>query len=212
MFHLPTGQHAGAARRVFTQSIRAAAAPRTAENLMGIQSIGTPFLWMGFILFVLALLALDLSVFHRRAHAVRVGEAFLWSAIWITLALVFNLGVYFWFGPEHGLEFLTGYLVEKALSVDNIFVFLIIFSYFAVPAAFQHRVLFWGILGALLMRAIFILLGAALLQKFHWIIYMFGAFLVVTGIKLLVQPGNQVHPERNPLFRLFLRLVPSVSD
>ena len=179
---------------------------------MGIQSIGTPFLWLGFILLVLALLAFDLAVFHRQAHKVRVGEAFLWSAVWIALALVFNLGVYFWFGPDHGLEFLTSYLVEKALSVDNIFVFLIIFGYFAVPAAFQHRVLFWGILGALLMRAVFILLGAALLQKFHWVIYIFGVFLIVTAIKLLVQHGNQVHPERNPLFRLFLRLVPSLSD
>jgi tellurite resistance protein TerC len=179
---------------------------------MGLQTIGTPLLWIGFTLFVLAMLALDLGVFHRRAHEVRVREALLWTAVWIAQALLFNVGVYFLFGPERALEFLTGYVIEKALSVDNIFVFLVIFSYFAVPAALQHRVLFWGILGALVMRAIFIFLGAALLQKFHWVIYIFGAFLVVTGVKLLLQRGSEVHPERNPLFRLFQRLVPSVSD
>jgi len=179
---------------------------------MDIESVGTPLLWIGFILFVLAMLGLDLGVFHRRAHEVRVREALLWTAVWITLALVFNVGVYFWFGPERALEFLTGYLIEKALSVDNIFVFLVIFSYFAVPAALQHRVLFWGILGALVMRAIFIFLGAALLQQFHWVIYIFGAFLLFTGVKLLLQRGTEMHPERNPLFRLFQRLVPSKSD
>ena len=179
---------------------------------MGIESVGTPLLWIGFTLFVLAMLGLDLGVFLRRAHEVRVREALTWTGVWIALALLFNAGVYFWFGPERALEFLTGYVIEKALSVDNIFVFLIIFSYFAVPAALQHRVLFWGILGALVMRAIFIFLGAALLQKFHWVIYIFGAFLVITGVKLLLQRGSEVHPERNPLFRLFQRLVPSVSD
>ncbi|MEK7408046.1 MAG: TerC family protein [Acidobacteriota bacterium] len=179
---------------------------------MGIESVGTPLLWVGFTLFVLAMLGLDLGVFHRRAHEVRVREALLWTLVWITVALLFNVGVYFWFGPERALEFFTGYLIEKALSVDNIFVFLVIFSYFAVPAAFQHRVLFWGILGALVMRAIFILLGAALLQRFHWVIYIFGAFLVFTGVKLFLQRGSEVHPERNPLFRLFRRLVASVGD
>ena len=179
---------------------------------MALESVGTPLLWIGFTLFVLAMLGLDLGVFHRRAHEVRVREALTWTAVWIALALLFNAGVYFWFGPDHALEFLTGYVIEKALSVDNIFVFVVIFSYFGVPAAFQHRVLFWGILGALIMRAIFILLGTAVLQKFHWVIYIFGAFLVVTGVKLLLQRGSEVHPERNPLFRLFRRLVPSVSD
>jgi len=179
---------------------------------MGLETIGTPFLWIGFTLFVLAMLGLDVGVFHRRAHEVRMREALVWTIVWIALALLFNVGVYFWFGSERALEFLTGYLIEKALSVDNIFVFLVIFSYFAVPAAFQHRVLFWGILGALIMRAIFILLGAALLQKFHWVIYIFGAFLVVTGVKLLLQRNREMHPERNPLFRLFQRLVPSVAD
>ena len=175
-------------------------------------SIGTPLLWIGFTVFVLAMLALDLGVFHRKAHEVRVREALIWTAVWISLALVFNLGVYFWFGSERALEFLTGYVIEKALSVDNIFVFIVIFSVFAVPAQLQHRVLFWGIIGALVLRAIFILLGAALLSRFHWIGYLFGAFLVFTGIKLLVQRSGEVHPERNPLFRLFRRFVPSVAD
>jgi tellurite resistance protein TerC len=128
------------------------------------------------------MLGLDLGVFHRRAHAIRIREAFLWTVVWISLASLFNVGVYFWFGPDPAVEFFTGYLIEKALSVDNIFVFLVIFSYFAVPAALQHRVLFWGVLGALIMRATFILLGAALLQRFHWLIYIFGAFLVFTGV------------------------------
>jgi tellurite resistance protein TerC len=159
---------------------------------VGLASIGTPVLWIGFTLFVLAMLALDLGVFHRRAHEVRVKEALLWS--------------------ERALEFLTGFLIEKALSVDNIFVFLVLFSYFAVPPALQHRVLFWGIVGALGMRAAFILLGAALLQSFHWVIYIFGGFLVLTGVKLLLQRGSEVHPEHNPLFRQFKRLIPAVGD
>lgn len=178
---------------------------------MGIESIGTPWLWVGFTLLVLALLGLDLGVFHRREHTVRTREALIWTAVWIALALVFNAAVYRWFGPERALEFFTGYLIEKALSVDNIFVFIVIFSYFKVPPAYQHRVLFWGILGALIMRAIFILLGAALLQQFHWVIYIFGAFLLITGARML-RRTSEVHPERNPLFRLFHRLVPSVKD
>jgi len=178
----------------------------------GIESIGTPWLWIGFIGFVLAMLALDLGVFHRKAHEVRVREALIWTGVWISLALVFNLGVYFWFGSERALEFLTGYVIEKALSVDNIFVFIVVFSAFAVPPKLQHRVLFWGILGALVMRAFFIVVGAALLHRFHWVIYIFGAFLVFTGLKLLLQRNDEVHPERNPLFRLFRRFVPSVSD
>jgi len=179
---------------------------------MGLESIGTPSLWIGFTVFVLAMLALDLGVFHRKAHEVSVKEALTWTGVWVSLALVFNVGVYFWFGSERALEFLTGYVLEKALSVDNIFVFIVVFSAFAVPAKLQHRVLFWGILGALVMRAIFIVVGAALLHRFHWVIYIFGAFLVFTGVKLLLQRGEEVHPERNPLFRLFRRLVPSVSD
>ena len=179
---------------------------------MGLESIGTPLLWIGFTLFVLAMLALDLGVVHRQAHTVHMREALLWTGVWITLALVFSIGVYVWFGAERAFEFLTGYLIEEALSVDNVFVFLIIFGAFAVPPVLQHRVLFWGILGALLMRALFVILGAALLQQFHWVGYLFGAFLVFTGIKLLMQRGGEAHPERNPLLRLFRRCVPVVED
>jgi tellurite resistance protein TerC len=178
--------------------------------MMAVETIGTPSLWVGFTLFVLALLALDLGVFHRTAHQVGMREALAWSVIWIALALLFNGLVYRWFGPERGLEFLTGYLIEKALAVDNIFVFVVLFSYFAVPAVLQHKVLFWGILGALIMRAIVIFLGAALLQRFHWVMYVFGAFLVVTGIKLFKQNETDIHPERNLLFRLFVRFVPAI--
>jgi len=177
---------------------------------MYMESIGTPSLWIGFTVFVLALLALDLGVFHRKAHEVNAREALTWSVIWISLALLFNIGVYQWFGPERGLEFLTGFLIEKALAVDNIFVFVVLFSYFAVPASLQHKVLFWGILGALIMRAVFIVLGAALLQHFHWIMYVFGAFLVLTGVKLFKQNETDIHPERNLLFRLFIRFVPAI--
>jgi tellurite resistance protein TerC len=179
---------------------------------MNVETVGTPLLWIGFTLFVLAMLGLDLGVFHRRAHAIHIREALLWTLVWISLALLFNVGVYFWFGSERGLEFFTGYLIEKALSVDNIFVFLVIFSYFAVPAALQHRVLFWGVFGALILRAAFIVLGAALLQQFHWLIYVFGVFLVFTGVKLLLHRERGFHPERNPLFRYFRGLVPSISE
>jgi tellurite resistance protein TerC len=179
---------------------------------MNTVSIGTPALWIGFTVFILAMLALDLGVFHRKAHAVRVREALSWSMVWISLALVFNAGVYFWFGPERALEFLTGYLIEKALSVDNLFVFLVLFSYFAVPVQLQHRVLFWGIAGALIMRAGFIAAGAALIQNFHWVIYVFGAFLVFTGFKLLAAKESEIHPERNLFIRLFRKLVRCVPD
>lgn len=177
---------------------------------MGAESIGTPVLWTSFTLLVLALLALDLGVFHRREHAVNTKEALTWTVVWIALALIFNAGVYHWFGPERGLEFFTGYLIEKALSVDNIFVFIVIFSYFQVPPAYHHRVLFWGILGALIMRAVFILLGAALLQHFHWVVYVFGLFLLITGVKMM-RRAAEIHPERNPLFLLFHRFVPAVK-
>ena len=176
------------------------------------ETVGTPLLWGGFIAFVLAMLALDLGVFHRKAHEVSLREAGVWSAIWVSLALLFGLAVYQGFGPERGLEFATGYLIEKALAVDNIFVFYAIFAYFAVPAAYQHRVLFWGILGALVMRAIFIFAGAALLQQFHWLIYVFGAVLVITAVKLLVMSDHGVDPEKNAVYRIFRRLVPCVSE
>jgi tellurite resistance protein TerC len=177
-----------------------------------ITTVGTPALWLGFTALVLALLVVDLGVFHRKAHAVSVREAAVWSAVWIALALGFNAFVWWAFGPERGTAFLAGYLIEKALAVDNIFVFYAIFAYFAVPAAYQHRVLFWGILGALVMRAVFIFLGAALIQQFHWVMYVFGAVLVVTAVKLFVMSEEGVHPERNPVYRLVRRVLPSVSE
>ena len=170
------------------------------------------WMWVGFNLFVLAMLALDLGVFHRRPHAVSVKEALVWSGVWISLALLFNAGVYYWSGPQPALEFLTGYLIEKSLSVDNIFVFLLIFSYFRVPERHQHRVLFWGILGALAMRAIFIFAGISLIERFHWVIYIFGAFLVLTGFRMAMGGNKEVHPERNPALRLIRRLMPVTND
>jgi tellurite resistance protein TerC len=167
--------------------------------------------WLAFNIFVVVMLALDLGVFHRKAHVIEIKESLVWTALWIALALLFNLGIYFWRGPETALEFLTGYLIERSLSIDNIFVFLLIFSYFRVSSLYQHKVLFWGILGAMIMRVIFIFAGVALIQKFHWIIYIFGAFLILTGIKMAWQRDKQIHPERNPVLRVFRRLMP-VSD
>lgn len=178
---------------------------------MILETIGTPALWTGFTGFILLMLVLDLGLFHRRAHVVQIREAIIWVGVWIALALVFNLGIWHWFGSERALEFLTGYLIEKALSVDNLFIFLIIFSYFSVPAALQHRILFFGILGALIMRAIFIALGALLLQKFSWIIYPFGLILILTAIRLFFQKESDVHPENNILIKLFKKLVPHAS-
>ena len=168
--------------------------------------------WIGFNIFVLAMLAIDLGVFHRRAHVVSVREAAIWSAVWISQALLFNAGLFILMGSQKGMEFLTGYVIEKSLSVDNIFVFLLIFSYFNVPAQYQHRVLFYGILGALVMRAIFIAAGLGLLELFHWIIYPFGAFLVLMGFRMLTQREAEVHPERNPLLRLARRFFPVTPD
>lgn len=180
--------------------------------MLGLVTVGTPALWAGFLAFVVAMLALDLGVFHRKEHAVGFKEAAIWTMVWVATALCFNGLVYLWFGSTLAKEFLTGYLIEKALSVDNLFVFLIIFSYFGVKSAHQHRVLFWGILGALVMRAVFIMAGAALIQSFSWVIYVFGGFLVITAIKLILQKEGEVHPERNPIFLLFRRFVPSVSE
>lgn len=165
------------------------------------------WLWVGFNAFVLVMLAVDLGVFHREAHEVSIREAGAWSALWIALALVFNFGVYRFLGAEAGLEFLAGYLIEKSLSVDNIFIFVLIFSYFQVPPRYQHRVLFWGILGALLMRGGMIAAGAALIREFHWIIYVFGAFLVVTGIRMGTQTEHAIEPESNPVIRLVRRFT-----
>ncbi len=175
-------------------------------------SVGTPALWIGFTLFVLLALVLDLGLFHRRAHAVSLKEAAGWSVAWVSLALIFNAGVYRYLGHQAALEFLTGYLIELALSVDNLFVFLIIFSYFSVPPHLKHRVLFWGILGAMAMRIAFILVGAALLAAFHWIVYVFGAFLVYTGVKIIFQEQTEVHPEKNAVLRLVRRFVPVVHE
>lgn len=175
-------------------------------------SVANPFFLLGFLAVVLFLLALDLGVLHRKAHVVGFREALLWSIVWVVLSLSFGTFVYFAFGATKGLEFFAGYLIEYALSVDNIFVFILLFSYFAVPPRLHHRVLFWGIIGALIMRATFILAGAALLQMFHWIIYVFGLFLVFTGYKILKQGETEVHPERNPVVRLFQRFIPLVAD
>lgn len=166
------------------------------------------FIWIAFNVFVLGMLALDLGVFHRKAHTVSIKEASIWSVVWVCLAMIFNVGIYFAWGSEKALEFLTGYVIEKSLSVDNLFVFLMIFQYFSTPSQYQHRVLFWGILGALILRAIFIAAGAALLATFHWMIYVFGAFLVVTGIKMLLQGDEKIEPEKNPVVRLFEKWVP----
>ena len=166
------------------------------------------WLLVGFNVFVLAMLSLDLFVFHRKAHEVSTREAASWTAFWIALAMAFNYGVYRVMGADVGLEFLTGYLIEKALSVDNIFVFVLIFGYFNVPLKYQHRVLFWGILGALVMRGTMIAAGAALIHEFHWVIYIFGAFLVLTGIRMATQSEHGFDPEHNPVLRLVRRMIP----
>ncbi|MFT3784447.1 MAG: TerC family protein [Nibricoccus sp.] len=166
------------------------------------------WLWIGFNLFVLAMLALDLGVFHRKAHAVGLRESVTWTVVWVGLAGVFNLAVWHYAGSQKALEFLTGYVIEKSLSVDNVFVFALLFSYFAVPPTYQHKVLFWGVLGALLMRAAMIVAGAALITHFNWVIYLFGVFLIATGIKMVVKRSEEIHPERNPIVNWFKRLIP----
>ncbi len=168
--------------------------------------------WLLFNLFVVTMLVLDLGVFHRRAHRVKFREALGWSLMWIALAGVFAVLVYFWHGRGATLEFVTGYVIELSLSVDNLFVFLLIFRYFRVPPVHQHKVLFWGILGALVMRGIFILLGVGLIRQFHWIIYVFGALLVYSGIKLFRQEEMEIHPEKNPVLRVFRRWMPVTKD
>jgi tellurite resistance protein TerC len=173
----------------------------------------TPILfWIIFNAFVLLMLALDLGVFHRKAHNVSVKEALVWTIVWVVLALLFNLFLFFRMGRQPALEFFTGYLVEKALSVDNIFVFIMIFSYFRIPAMYQHKVLFWGILGALLMRVIFIFAGVALIEKFHATIYVFGLLLLYTGFKMFSHGNSQVDPGKNPVLRFFRRIFPVSED
>jgi tellurite resistance protein TerC len=184
---------------------------------------GIPILvWAGFLVFVLGMLALDLGVFHRKAHEVKIKEALIWSAIWIGLALLFNLGLYFFWDKlqpgsaytpkEASLAFLTGYVVEKALSIDNIFVFLMVFSFFNVPSEYQHRVLFWGILGALIFRSIFIALGATLIQSFSWMILLFGAFLIITGVKMIWLKDRKIDPDKNPVVRGLRKILPVTPD
>jgi tellurite resistance protein TerC len=166
------------------------------------------WIWFAFLAFIVGMLAIDLLMFQREAHAVSMREATIWSGVWVALGLTFGAIVWLWQGPQAGGEYLAGYLIEKSLSVDNIFIFALVFGYFAVPAEYQHRVLFWGVFGALVFRAIFIAAGATLLDQFHWMIYVFGAFLVITGIRMARSTDEHVDPGRNPVLRMFRRLVP----
>jgi tellurite resistance protein TerC len=170
--------------------------------------MGTAVGWVAFGLVVVTFMLLDLGVFHKKAHDVKLKESLAWTVVWVSLAMLFCLGVYVWKGGESGLEFLTAYLVEESLSVDNIFVFLMIFTYFGVAGRLQHKVLFWGIIGAQIMRAIFIFGGVALIERFHWIIYVFGAFLVITGARMGIGGEKKIEPEKNPVVRLFRRFLP----
>jgi TerC family integral membrane protein len=172
----------------------------------------TPFLgWVAFIAFLLGMVMLDLLVFRRKSHTVSLRESLAWTGIWVSLAMLFCLGVYYFRGHEQALQFLTGYLIEESLSVDNLFVFLLVFSYFRVPPEYQHKVLNWGIFGALVFRLVFILAGIALIERFHWLTYMFGAILLYSGVHMAIEKERKVEPEKNPVLRLFRRLVP-VSD
>ncbi|MFN8211128.1 MAG: TerC family protein [Bacteroidales bacterium] len=168
--------------------------------------------WIGFNVFVLVMLALDLGVFHRKIHKVPVKEAVIWTFVWITLAMIFMVIIYFDMGKTKALEFLTGYVIEYSLSVDNIFVFILIFSFFQVNEKYQHKVLFWGIIGALIMRGIFIFTGVALITRFHWIIYIFGGFLIFTGIKMLFKGEETVEPDKNPVVRFFKKFLPVTHE
>ncbi len=166
------------------------------------------WLWIGFTAFVLMMLALDLGVFHRKAHVVSLKESLVWTVVWISLALLFNGGIWHFAGPHKALEFFTGYLIEKSLSIDNVFVFALLFNYFAVPQKIQHKVLFWGVFGALLMRAVMIACGAVLIARFTWIIYLFGGFLILTGVKMIVKREDEIHLERNIVVRWFKKHFP----
>ncbi len=185
----------------------AAASPQAADG-----SVATPLQWGVFFVIIAIMLALDLGVFHREEHEIKTKEAAIWTAVWIGLSLLFNSWIWYQDGSQAGLEFFTGYLIEKSLSIDNIFVFIVIFSYFQVPKKLHHRVLFWGILGALVMRGLFIAIGAVLVEKFGWILYIFGVFLLYTGYKIIRDKGTEVHPENNPVVLFFRRFVPMTND
>ena len=171
-------------------------------------ALGGNWLWVGFSVFIITMLSLDLGLFNRKAHTIKYREAWIWSAVWVSLALGFAALVFHYQGSQRGFEFLTGYLIELSLSVDNLFVFLLIFSYFKVPAKFQHRVLFWGVMGALVMRLTMIFVGAALIDRFHWIIYIFGGFLVYTGIKMFWHEDTDMQPDQMPVVRAVTRFLP----
>ncbi|MDZ7658401.1 TerC family protein [Fodinibius sp.] len=169
-------------------------------------------LWSVFNVFIIAMLIVDLVVLHKEDEPVSIKEALYWTGAWIVMALIFGIGVYYYMGSQTAIDYYTGYLIEKSLSVDNIFVFLLVFTYFKVPDEFQHKVLFWGIFGALVMRLLFIFTGVALIERFHWIIYVFGGFLVFTGIKLAMEKDKEVHPERNPVLKLVRRFFPTTKS
>ena len=170
------------------------------------------YFWIGFILFIGLMLAIDLGIFHRKSHVVSFKESLGWTFLWMGLAAIFCGIVYFWKGSEKSIEFLTGYIIELSLSVDNLFIFILIFSYFQVPSAYQHKVLFWGIIGALVMRVIFIFAGVALINKFHWIIYVFGSIIIISGVKMLFQKDKKLEPEKNPLIKLLRKMIPVSNE
>ncbi|MFI5403804.1 MAG: TerC family protein [Planctomycetota bacterium] len=179
--------------------------------MLALQTIGSPVLWAGFIAMVLVFLALDLGVFHRKAHAVSFREALIWSAVWFSTAMLFGGFVYLKFGGTRSIEFVTGYLIEWSLSVDNLFVFVLIFASFKIPPVYQHRVLFWGIVSALVLRAVMILGGAVALEKWHWLMYVFGAFLILTGLKMAWQKEKNLRVEDKLVFRILARLIPATN-
>lgn len=165
-------------------------------------------LWILFNVFIVAMLIVDLLVFNRKEHEISIKESLSWTGIWIILSVIFGIGLYFYMGPQSSIDYFTGYVIEKSLSVDNIFVFILVFSYFGIHPKYQHKILFWGIFGALVMRFLFIFLGVALIERFEWVIYIFGAFLVYTGIKMAFESKREVHPDRNPVLKLVRKVIP----
>lgn len=170
------------------------------------------WLWAGFVVFIILMLLLDLVVFNRKTHEIKMKEALLLSFFWISLAILFNLGVWYYLGQQKALEFLAAYLIEESLSIDNLFVFIMIFTYFQVNPKYQHKILFWGIVGAMVLRAIFIIAGVALINKFHWVIYIFGGFLIFTGIRMALDKGTKIDPDKNPVIKLVKKIFPVTTD